>query len=322
MRYVAMVTVVVSVVGCGNGGGGGGGGGGGAGGAGADAGLGGGGVGATGGTAGGSGGIAGSAGSASGGVAGTAAGGTGGVPGACVPQAAECYAAGPGGPGAACLAKRDNTGQARWQARIAFLQLKAPAALASPFVQDTVFSAATALNQPGCFEFGDGTLNWLLDLDPKAGTLKTGGGMPIKNPQAGACFAALAAPPLVVGPAQVGALIDGGGLHFAAQVPALNLPIFNSDGSTRLLLPLRQIDISGNFTDASHNCIGAFNGGALQAQNSCQPESGQFAWTPAGNILAFVTIAEADQVMIPDLGATLCVLLLSLIHISEPTRPY
>ena len=44
----------------------------------------------------------------------------------CVPQAAECYVAGPKGPGAECLAKADNAGQATWQGRLLPIRPSSP----------------------------------------------------------------------------------------------------------------------------------------------------------------------------------------------------
>lgn len=240
----------------------------------------------------------------------------GGGGGSCVPTAAECYVSGPSGPGAACLAKADNTGQAKWQGRFTALDILGPKSLATPFMQIQVVDNGIELNQPTCTEIGDGTFTWLFEIDPAAKTLKTGGGLPMTDPKAGSCFVSLPTAALPVGPIEVPITIDQNDTHITAKDIDVNVPVFRTatDLTNPIILPLHSVDLDATFTDDSHNCIGSHRFAELEAGNNCRPDEKavppERAWNTAGTLDGYITVEEADQVTIDELGgATLCVVL-------------
>jgi len=241
-------------------------------------------------------------------------GGSGGGSSApCVPTDAACYFAGPAGPGAECLAKADNTGQGKWQGRFSSILVKAPASLAGEFVQTQVIDKGISLKQPDCWENGDGTFSWLFEIDSTTNKMKTGGGLPVTDPQAGSCFVKMPNAALPIAPIEADVTVNG--KSFSAQDLDVNVPIFLSPTNTSnpIILPLHKVDVEATFNDENHNCSGKFNGDELDPVNNCEPDTKmippQRAWTPGGTLKGYITIDEADQVMIDELGATLCVLL-------------
>jgi len=271
---------------------------------------------------GGSGGGGGGSGASGGGGAtgGGGTGATGGLPsGPCVPTAEECYGAGPTGPGAECLAKADNSSASKWQGRLTSILVKAPASLAGAFVQEQVIDKGISLDQPSCYEGGDGTFSWLYEIDPTAKTMKTGGSLPIgADPKVGGCFVTMTTTALKIAPITVPVTIEANNTSWSAQDIDVNVPIFLSATDTKnpIILPLHKVKLIAKFNDATHNCIGKFNGDQLDPINSCLPDTKaippQRSWTTGGTLEGYITVAEADQVMVAELGATLCVLLAGL----------
>ncbi|MCA9596027.1 MAG: hypothetical protein KC776_22085 [Myxococcales bacterium] len=241
-------------------------------------------------------------------------GGSGGsTGGACVPTAAECYQAGPTGPGAECLAKADNTGKDVWQGRISQITIKGPERLAQQLVQVAIVDNGISLNQPACLEDGEGTFSWLFEFDKANGKLKTGGGLPIQDPAAGACFLTMTNTPLPIAPITVDVSIDPDGLGFTASNIDVYVPIFPSptELNNPIILPLHKVNLTGKFSDDTHNCIGKFNGPELEPANNCLPDVtvGQRKWTAGASLDGYITVDEADQVYVEELGSTLCVFL-------------
>ncbi|MBK7580244.1 MAG: hypothetical protein IPI67_08585 [Myxococcales bacterium] len=242
-------------------------------------------------------------------------GGSGGGNTGCIPQAAECYSAGPSGPGAECLAKADNSSSAKWQGRLSSILVKSPPALAAEFVQAQVIDKGISLKQPSCNENGDGTFSWLFEIDPATKKMRTGGALPITDPKAGGCFVSLPGAAVPVAPIDVDVTLGAGDMSFSAKDLDVNVPIFLSptDLSNPIILPLHKVEIEATFNDATHNCAGKFNGAELEPINSCQPDTKaippQRTWTPGGALKGYITVDEADKVNIDTLGASLCVLL-------------
>jgi hypothetical protein len=244
---------------------------------------------------------------------GGAGGGSGTSP--CVPAAEECYASGPTGPGHECLAKADNTGAATWQGRLTSIAVEAPKALGNAFIQEQVIDKGISLNQPSCFEEGDGTFSWLFDVDPVKKTMKTGGSLPITDPKSGGCFVSLPGASVPVEPIEVPVSIDADQKGFSATDVDVNVPIFRSaaDLSNPIILPLHKVKIAAKFNDDTHNCVGKFNGDELDPGNSCRPDTKaippQRSWTPAGTLEGYITVEEADKVWLDQLKESLCVAL-------------
>ncbi|MCC6902553.1 MAG: hypothetical protein IT377_26515 [Polyangiaceae bacterium] len=237
----------------------------------------------------------------------------GGSTASCVPTAAECYVAGASGPGAECLAKADNTGKTKWQGRLSSILVKYPESLAGEYVQTSVIDKGVSLKQPACNENGDGTFSWLFEIDSTTGKMKTGGSLPVTDPQAGACFVTLPGAAVPVAPIEANVTVTGN--SFNAKGLAVNVPIFTSptDLTNPIILPLHEVEIQATFNGDDHNCAGRFNGAELDPNDSCAPnvklDPPQRAWTPGGSLKGYITVEEADKVVIKELGQTLCVTL-------------
>ena len=249
----------------------------------------------------------------------------GGTSGAtCVPKSDACYVAGPSGPGANCLAKFDNTGADVWQGRISQITVKAPDVLASKFVHDAILDRGISLNQPECFEQGDGTFSWLFEFNKTTGKLRTGGGLPVKDPIAGGCFLTLSTTALPIAPITTDVTIDADGLGFTASNIDVVVPIFNTPDSTDnpILLPLHAVELKGKFSDDSHNCIGTHNGPTLDPSLSCRGDfnDGERPFTSGASLKGYIRIDEADKVFIEDLDTTLCVYLAGITKWNGPSK--
>lgn len=249
------------------------------------------------------------------------AGGGGGSVNSCVPSAAECYATDANEPGAACLAKADNTGDTI-QMRISQLEVSAPPTLSAPFMQDAIITKKVTLTEPNCFQGGDAQFNTLFEFNTSTMKVKAGGGVPqalIGPAKDGTCFANFTDTQsgITIGPTeadftqngnQVHAVFNAGGQMNPPQ-PDLVLPIYLENKLDQyVLLPLHQVDITANLS-ADHNCVGKFNGDTLSPGTGCVPDVGSFAWTNDGSYSAYITVAESNTVMVQSLGYSLCVLL-------------
>ncbi len=243
--------------------------------------------------------------------------GGGGGGGACVPTAAECYVGGVSGPGAECLAKHDNSGQDVWQGRITQITVTTPSVLASQFVHQNILDKGISLNQPACFEQGDGTFSWLFEFNPATNKMKTGGSLPVADPKAGGCFLTRSDLALPIAPVEVDVAIDPDGLGFSASNIDVVVPVFQKADllDNPILLPLHGVELKGQFENDTHNCIGTFNGETLQPSLECKGDFGDSdpkarrQFSPGATLKGFIEIEEADQVFLEVVNTTLCVYL-------------
>jgi hypothetical protein len=98
--------------------------------------------------------------------------------------------------------------------------------------------------------------------------------------------------------------------HFA-QTAGFDLivPIFlDSAGTNAIILPLRQARLSGTLS-SNGDCIGTYNAAGLDPTNSCQPDITHPQFLDAGKIDGFMTLEDADTVLVSPIAETLCVLL-------------
>ncbi|MEZ4224596.1 MAG: hypothetical protein R3B13_26840 [Polyangiaceae bacterium] len=251
-------------------------------------------------------------------------GGGGNSGASCVPKSDACYVSGPTGPGASCLAKFDNTGSDVWQGRINQITVKRPDVLSSKFVHDAILDRGIFLNQPECFEQGEGTFSWLFEFNRTTGKMRTGGSLPVKDPKAGGCFLTMTTTALPVAPISVDVTFDPDGLGFTATDIDVVVPIFNTpdDTSNPILLPLHKVELKGAFSDDTHNCIGKHNGETLDPSLSCKGDfnDGQRPFTTGANLKGYIRVDEADKVFIDDIGATLCAYLAGITQWSGPNK--
>ncbi len=214
------------------------------------------------------------------------------------------------GSASTCLPIGDNKGKDVLDFRIRRLNIAAPAALASDFIQNTVVTLNIDLAEKSCGELGKGLFTWLLRVDKKNNTLLTGGAPPAKDPiGTGFCFASFTSGANKVDP--LSTKIEFSGDTFkSTEAKNVNIPIFLGDdlGSV-VLLPISGVHIEGVTISADDNCIGSVNTAALDP--SCADDRTICSkWRTAGSLGGYITLEQADSVLIRDLNnKSLCSLL-------------
>ena len=211
-----------------------------------------------------------------------------------------------------CLPQGDNKGKDVLDLRIRRLNIAAPEALASQFIQNTVVNSGIDLAEPSCAENGKGLFTWLLRVDRNANTIVTGGAPPSSDPFGqGFCFANFEIGGTKVEPLTAKIAFEGDTFKTLERAN-VNIPIFLSEQlSSAIVLPIRDARIEGVTVSADGNCVGAFNAVALdpsctEDRDLCQK------WTTAGALGGYITLEEADGVKIRDLNnKSLCAFLAS-----------
>lgn len=223
----------------------------------------------------------------------------------CVIDQARC------GSTASCLPMGDNAGKTTLDFRLRQLNIAAPAALASPFIQNTVVNLGIELKEPACGESGKGLFTWLLRVDETAGTIVTGGAPPPRDPFGeGFCFADFDLNGTKIAPATTKMERYGENTFRTVEPIRVNIPIFLSDAlSSAIILPIKDARLEGvtlSSDGKGTNCIGAFNVTALDS--TCTEDRDLCPkWTTAGAIAGLITLEDADAVKIADLGGkSLC----------------
>lgn len=236
-----------------------------------------------------------------------------------------CYQPGPGCqvlPENKCLAKIDNSGSPRKTLRLSQLRVRAPTKLSTKLVQNTIVSPAVTQFDDGCLlkdAAKGGLFNWLIDFDTSTQTLRTGGARGITDLAAGYCFLKASYSGIPVEPVTAEMNYDPatGAFSTKTPIPRLTVPIFQKrdPSDVPILLPLRNAEIVDGVLSADGNCIGRYRGEAGELDGDCDTLTNDvssdeaFRFVNAGKIQGVMTLEEADQVKIVDLGQTLCVLL-------------
>jgi hypothetical protein len=222
----------------------------------------------------------------------------------CVVDEARC------GSKSTCLPIGDNKGKSVLDLRMRRLNVAAPPALASPFIQNTVINSGIELKEPACAEKGQGLFTWILRVDRTANTLITGGAPPATDPLGqGFCFANFETNGTKIQPLTTKIEFTGDTFK-TLELQDVNIPIFLTEQlNSSIILPLRDVRIEGVTLSAEGNCIGAYNEAALDP--SCTEDRSLCSkWSTSGALGGFITLEEADVVKIRDLGGkSLCAFL-------------
>jgi hypothetical protein len=244
--------------------------------------------------------------SGSGGSTASSSGTTSG--GACTPKA-TCTAADKD-----CAGLVDNKGQTKFGLRMSELDVTSPAALTTGIVKTTVAGNVTPNNKP-CNLSGAATFSWLMQFDTTAKTLKTGGAKPVADATKGYAFddemITQGAKTFHVQPITYpGVTPDATGAFTVATGLDLIVPIFlNDTGTSVVLLPLHSARLLMGTLSPSLNCIGKYNAAGLDPANSCQPDDTHPQFIPGGKLDGYITLEEADTVIVSAISQSLCVLL-------------
>ncbi|GAC1352211.1 MAG: hypothetical protein NVSMB1_12820 [Polyangiales bacterium] len=197
--------------------------------------------------------------------------------------------------------------------RMGRLRLWSPRALLSiaPLAVDP------AVN-PTCFNNGNGTFNWLMQIDKKALTIKTGGARGSND--AGKTFSFLTE---TVDASKLGEVCSGfvgpkdpvnlapitikatfaDGAYTTEKIERINVPIFSS--MTPVILPLRDAYLKDVKLSADGTCVGKFDKGFW-----CDGET--LGWTTGGSLVAKITVADADLVPVSSASCqSLCKILVN-----------
>jgi hypothetical protein len=215
-----------------------------------------------------------------------------------------------------CLAMADNTGQTVANLRIRKLNVTAPPALATHFVQTGVIDQGVNLDD-FCGEPGTGSFSWLVQFNTTTNQITTGGAPPTDDPfDAGYCFVRQNIGGLPVAPITVNMTKQADGTYNSDVIPKLYVPIYvNGQVDNVIVLPLTQSKVIGVTISENNNCIGSFNpngvGSPTGSPPTCldQDDSLCERWFTAGSLGGFITLKEAEGVNVEELGKSLCVLL-------------
>jgi hypothetical protein len=220
-----------------------------------------------------------------------------------------------------CLPMGDNSGKTTLDLRLRRLNIVAPPALATTFVQSTVVTSAIDFNSLECGERGKSTImdsalfNWLLRIDKTNNQLITGGAPPpdVAPNDAftrGFCFAQFTtADGIAVAPITTPIKISGDAFETTDKTIKVNIPIFlTTEVSSAVILPISDIRLANVTVSPDGNCIGTFNKVALDSMCYDDPSS-CYKWNTAGALGGYITIKEADNVFIKDLNESLCAFL-------------
>lgn len=223
----------------------------------------------------------------------------------CSPVAAECCQA----KAAECIPFTDNSAAAKPTLRMAQLTIKEPPVLATGTVANIVGNAVLA-NAEACNLAGSGTFSWGMEIDSATKMVKTGGMRPIADPTAESyCFVNEMLGGKQIAPVNFDSGLGADG-KFSGKVGDIVVPIFlDAMATSYVLMPLKQVTLDGTIS-SDFNCIGKYNADKLETKLSCQPEPpDSYAFTEAGNLVGYITLEDADSVIVSSLHQSLCVLL-------------
>lgn len=230
----------------------------------------------------------------------TAAGGNAGFP--CSPKA-SCTA------GHECLSLTDNASEAKPGLRMSQLVITKPPALASGIVK-TVVAGGVLPKIPSCSINGQGTFNWLMQFDKAAGKLKTGGAKPVADGAKGYSFVNEMVMGQQLAPVEVDVTIGSDGKFDVAMGTDLVVPIYLDAGAMQVvILPLKKARLFQGTLSSDGNCIGKYNAEGLKADNNCLGDDMNPTFINGAKLDGYITLEDADTVVVSQLSETLCVLL-------------
>ncbi len=206
-----------------------------------------------------------------------------------------------------CLAQHAEAGGEATTLRVAQLRLTKPAALARGPLRDP-FAEAVAPNLPDeCRVGGAGTFNMLLRFDRAVDKLTVGFAKPVDRPARGYGLIDETLGGAHVEPAVTRAPIQPDGRFAAASPIDLLVPLFLDPATGEVaLLPVRGVHVSGQI-GSDGLCIGRFNAEGLKPEDKCAITEAAPAFVDGGIVRGVVKLEEADAVLLPSAGHSLCV---------------
>lgn len=226
-------------------------------------------------------------------------------PGECAPEPASCE-----GSASACLAPEAACDTDPKLLRMVHLTFSEPSAFTDTVGE--ILTTSVAPNAKDCFLNGTGVFSWLIELDAGKGTIKTGTAKDSDTASSGYCFD--------------NGSVNAGGKAYTV-VPTIGTATVGADGtldaevidsltiaaalgrSNYIMLPFQQLQFHDTTVSPDGACIGAFNIEGLKQDDLCIGSSETPSFVGGGAFDAYITLEEADSIVIDTLGMTLCVLL-------------
>jgi len=225
---------------------------------------------------------------------------------------AKCISADP-----TCVAIVDNKDQKQFGLRMSQILINKPATLGpAKFVGKTVGSGVT-WKRPDCFLTGDsdgGTFSWLIQFDLDTNMVCTGGAKPPAKAEDGYTFVnemlMQDGKTFDIKPIKFSSPNLSGGTFSVTDGQDIIVPIYTAEGGV-ILLPLRKARILEGTLSSNNNCVGSFNGKGLDPFNNCgpSPADNQFTFNNAGKLDGYITLEDADDIIVDLAKASLCALL-------------
>jgi hypothetical protein len=221
-------------------------------------------------------------------------------------------------PSSKCIALADNSAAKNFTLRMANLTLTAPPSLTKGLVKGVVQNGVT-MNLASCNLNGGGTFSWLLQFDTASGMLKTGGGKPADDPTKGYTFVdetiMQGGKAFKITPFTTAAPIKAGAFAIAMGQDVIVPVYLDLKASAVVLLPLHKAKLTGTIS-ADNNCIGTYNSKGLDPAGGCLADdmNPSFIGTDGkadsdGHLDGYITLEEADTVLVDAVGQSLCVIL-------------
>ncbi len=252
-----------------------------------------------------------SASASSGDASSTATTGSGGVcggaltPGECAPDPTQCE-----GAASACLAPEAACESDPKLLRIMDLTFAAPSAFTGAV--GGIFASSVTPSAKGCSLEGTGAFSWLIELDASKGTIKTGIAKDTDTAESGYCFdngsISAGGKAYTVVPTIGTATVGTGGALNAEVFDNLTIPA-GLGQSNYIVLPFQQLQFHDTTVSPDGACIGAFNIEGLKQDNLCIGSSETPSFVGGGAFDAYITLEEADSIVIDTLSMTLCALI-------------
>lgn len=225
---------------------------------------------------------------------------------------AECVSADP-----TCVALVSNKDQMQFGLRMSQILISKPATLGpAKFVGKTVASGVS-LKRPTCYLTGDaegGTFSWLLHFDLATDTVCTGGAKPPAKAEDGYTFVnemvTQGTQMFDIKPIKFTSPNLKGGTFSVTDGQDIIVPIYPAEGNP-ILLPLRKAKILAATLSSNNNCVGSFNGAGLDPFNNCgpNPAANEYSFVNGGKIEGYITLEDADNIIVDLASASLCALL-------------
>ncbi len=168
-----------------------------------------------------------------------------------------------------------------------------------------------------CANGGGAGFNWLMQIDKKAATLKTGGAdrsadgkswafstVKVDSSSLDATCPGFKGPtdPIDLSPVTKSITLSGSTFD-SALIDRINIPIFEAPGAPPIILPIQGMQFKKVTLSADGTCVGSWD-----KDHWCDQDSG--GWTTGGAVIGKITVEDADHVPLRAAGCqSLCAVL-------------